>query len=140
MTVEFAIVIPTIGRESLQQLLSSLDTDDGPAPVAVVVVDDRPAPTETPIATAATRLPVTVLHSGGRGPAAARNVGWRRTQARWVCFLDDDVLPGPDWLTAVTEDLADAEARGATLTRYVPLERLRKAARSPALTQYRWEA
>lgn len=36
-----------------------------------------------------------MLSGGGRGPAAARNVGWRATSARWVCFLDDDVEPGP---------------------------------------------
>ena len=29
----------------------------------------------------------------GRGPAAARNVGWRATETAWVAFLDDDVLP-----------------------------------------------
>jgi histidinol-phosphate phosphatase family protein len=113
VTADFAVVIPTIGRESLQRLLSALDSGSGPVPSSVVVVDDRPSGTAAPIVANATRLPVTVVESGGRGPAAARNVGWRRTQARWVCFLDDDVLPGPDWLTAVTEDLADAEARGA---------------------------
>jgi histidinol-phosphate phosphatase family protein len=113
MTAQFAIVIPTIGRESLQRLLSALDTGDGPEPVAVVVVDDRRAPVESPIVADVTRLPVTVLRSGGRGPAAARNVGWRHTRARWICFLDDDVLPGPDWLSAVADDLREAQARGA---------------------------
>ena len=34
-----------------------------------------------------------VVRSGGRGPAAARNAGWRATATPWVAFLDDDVLP-----------------------------------------------
>ena len=33
-----------------------------------------------------------VLRSGGRGPAAARNAGWRAARAPWIAFLDDDVL------------------------------------------------
>jgi glycosyltransferase involved in cell wall biosynthesis len=54
--------------------------------------------------------PVRVERSGGRGPAAARNVGWRAGTAPWVVFLDDDVVPGPGWGTALRTDLAAAEA------------------------------
>lgn len=109
--MNFAIVIPTIGRPTLDRLLMVLEKAEGPRPDAVIVVDDRPDP-HPPLLTVA-RLPVTVLRSGGRGPAAARNVGWRQTTARWVCFLDDDVLPHPGWLTALAEDLARADAAGA---------------------------
>lgn len=114
MSADFAVVIPTIGRDSLQRLLTALDDCDGPLPVAVIVVDDRPGgPGAQPIMVNATRLPVTVLRSGGRGPAAARNAGWRRIRARWICFLDDDVVPGPGWLQSVADDLCDADAHGA---------------------------
>ncbi|MGV0834433.1 HAD-IIIA family hydrolase [Mycolicibacterium thermoresistibile] len=113
-TAPFAIVIPTVGRESLQRLLTALNVDDtAPSetatPEAVIVVDDRADP-DPPL-----RLPaaVTVLHSGGRGPAAARNLGWRSTDARWVCFLDDDVLPQPGWLSALAADLRGADAARA---------------------------
>lgn len=34
----------------------------------------------------------------GRGPAVARNVGWRAAQGRLVAFTDDDTQPEPDWL------------------------------------------
>jgi HAD superfamily hydrolase (TIGR01662 family) len=50
-------------------------------------------------------IPVRVLRSGGRGPAAARNVGWRAADTEWVAFLDDDVLPGPDWAAQLEQDL-----------------------------------
>jgi glycosyltransferase involved in cell wall biosynthesis len=33
-----------------------------------------------------------------RGPAPARNLGWRSSEAPVVVFLDDDCLPEPDWL------------------------------------------
>jgi histidinol-phosphate phosphatase family protein len=108
---DYAIVVPTVGRESLRRLLIALERGAGPAPAEVVVVDDRPDPT--------TALPLTpglairVLRSGGRGPAAARNVGWRATSTRWVCFLDDDVEPDPRWKSALLADLRAAEAAGA---------------------------
>ena len=44
----------------------------------------------------------------GRGPAAARNAGWRACRADWVAFLDDDVEPAAGWLDALAADLAAA--------------------------------
>jgi GT2 family glycosyltransferase len=111
MTADFAIVIPTIGRDSLHRLLAALDGSSGPGPTAVVLVDDRAG--ENPPLEFSTTLPVTVLRSGGRGPAAARNVGWRSTRAEWICFVDDDVVPQANWLAAVAEDIAEAERIGA---------------------------
>ncbi|MFC4058859.1 glycosyltransferase family 2 protein [Planomonospora corallina] len=53
---------------------------------------------------------VRVLRSGGRGPAAARNTGWRAATTPWVVFLDDDVVPEPGWDKAVRADLEDLPA------------------------------
>ena len=38
-----------------------------------------------------TRSRRSVVRGAGRGPAAARNVGWRAGTRRWIAFLDDDV-------------------------------------------------
>ena len=81
--MSFDIVIPTLGRPSLQALLDRLDSLEGAKPENVIVVDD-----------------------GVRtGPAAARNIGWRAATADWVVFLDDDVLPERDWLQRLATDL-----------------------------------
>jgi histidinol-phosphate phosphatase family protein len=112
--MSFAIVIPTIGRKSVHRLLAELDGSSGPRPATVILVDDRADP--APPLLMGTGLPVTVLRSGGRGPAAARNAGWRSTRADWICFLDDDVVPQPNWLRALSEDLSYADAEGATGT------------------------
>jgi histidinol-phosphate phosphatase family protein len=110
MTLDATIVIPTIGRPSLHRLIAALERGDGPRPAQVIVVDDRPTPRDLALDTG---LTVKVLDSGGRGPAAARNVGWRAADTRWICFLDDDVLPTPTWLSGLAADLAAADARGA---------------------------
>ncbi|KUI31201.1 HAD family hydrolase [Mycobacterium sp. IS-1496] len=116
-TASFSIVVPTIGRESLHRLLSALEAEQGPHPESVVIVDDRPAP--APALQVDSGLPLTVLRSAGRGPAAARNTGWRATTTRWVCFVDDDVVPQPGWLAALAADLRGADASGAAGTQAV---------------------
>jgi glycosyltransferase involved in cell wall biosynthesis len=35
---------------------------------------------------------------GTRGPAGARNVGWRAAQSPLIAFTDDDTIPAPTWL------------------------------------------
>ena len=107
----YAIVIPTLGRPYLQACLDALAAAAGPPPHQVVLADDRPAtpdplPVRLPVPLAARTSAVTV---GGRGPAAARNAGWRAaTACEWIVFLDDDVRPGPSWAGELAADLAAA--------------------------------
>ncbi|HZP42044.1 MAG TPA: HAD-IIIA family hydrolase [Candidatus Binatia bacterium] len=105
----FDVVVPTVGRPSLPRLLGALAGAAGPLPGRVVLVDDRrdagtPLLAAEPPPRVAPRL--RVVASGGRGPAAARNRGWRETDAPWVAFLDDDVVPTRDWLARLAADLA----------------------------------
>ncbi|WP_027941884.1 HAD-IIIA family hydrolase [Amycolatopsis taiwanensis] len=102
--IDYSVVIPTTGRESLRTLLEALDGASGPAPREIVVVDDRPSPHELPLPPCRHRIEV--VFSGGRGPAAARNSGWRRARGDWIAFLDDDVVVGRDWPDRLAEDLA----------------------------------
>jgi histidinol-phosphate phosphatase family protein len=101
----FDVVIPTTGRRSLAGVLERLD---GAGAQRLIVVDDRRAG-PPPAVPAGAEL----LRSDGRGPAAARNVGWRAATARWVAFLDDDVLPPADWGRRLAADLAGAGSRVA---------------------------
>jgi HAD superfamily hydrolase (TIGR01662 family) len=114
----FAIVVPTVGRQSLAMLLQTLAAAEGPLPERLVIVDDRPAPGPRPEVPARLSDATTFQHSGGRGPAAARNVGWRfvaagetalsDSQPMWIAFLDDDVLVTPTWLQDLADDVATA--------------------------------
>jgi len=108
--MSFDVVIPTTARESLGRLLDSLTAGSGPRPERIIVVDDRAA--ASPPAVSA-RPGVELLRSGGAGPAAARNVGWRAAGAEWVAFLDDDVVPPSDWRARLAEDLDALPARVA---------------------------
>lgn len=106
----YAIVVPTVGRPSLSTLLDRLAEQPGPPPAEVVVVDDRSHP-DAALAVPARlleRTRVRVLPGFGRGPAAARNLGWRVAAAEWVVFLDDDVVPDRRWAEDLVGDLASA--------------------------------
>ncbi|MFI9722050.1 glycosyltransferase family 2 protein [Streptomyces sp. NPDC052396] len=109
----YAVVIPTLGRPCLAACLDALALSAGPAPRAVVLVDDRPGPRHdrAPLPLAALGelgARARVLNSGGRGPAAARNTGWRAVGTPWVVFLDDDVQVGPAWRARLVRELAHA--------------------------------
>jgi hypothetical protein len=119
VSAALAVVIPSVGRPSLQLLLDSLAAQapvQGVWPPAggVVVVDDRPEPQPAlhPVVDADWQ-PV-VVTSGGRGPAAARNTGWRSLAAGadigWVAFLDDDVILPEGWSEALAADLVACPA------------------------------
>ncbi|MEU4331790.1 glycosyltransferase family 2 protein [Nonomuraea dietziae] len=92
------VVIPTIGRSSLRKAI--------PEGVPVIVVED----------------------TGRKGPAAARNAGWRAADTPWVVFLDDDVVPGEGWLEALTKDLESLpeDVAGSQGRIEVPLPRDRR--------------
>lgn len=79
---DVTVVIPVRG-ENPTALLAALEG------LRVIVVDDG---SPTPIPGAAVR------HDTARGPAAARNAGWRLVATPLVAFLDADTLPQPGWL------------------------------------------
>jgi histidinol-phosphate phosphatase family protein len=112
MPVSFDIVIPTVGRASLATVLAALGQARGPRPGRILVVDDRRVVARPLIDPAGldVRLgdELIVLRGRAAGPAAARNIGWRASDAAWVAFLDDDVVPDADWLERLEDDIAQA--------------------------------
>ncbi|HLI39902.1 MAG TPA: HAD-IIIA family hydrolase [Streptosporangiaceae bacterium] len=125
------VVIPTVGRPCLQDCLDALAAARGPLPCEVVLADDRrdtpePLPVRVPRALADR---VTVVTLEGRGPAAARNAGWRAAQPQpWAVFLDDDVRVGPRWRAELAADLTGLppEVAGVQGVIEVPLPRGRR--------------
>jgi glycosyltransferase involved in cell wall biosynthesis len=68
-----------------------------------VVVDDSPKTSLRGLKTCS------VVASGGRGPYAARNVGWRSASADVVLFLDVRSRPRPNWSHCVAQQFSEPE-------------------------------
>ncbi|MBK1786960.1 mycofactocin biosynthesis glycosyltransferase MftF [Prauserella cavernicola] len=68
-------------------------------------------------------------HERSRGPAAARNGGWRLASSRLVAFLDADTVPEPGWLETLLPQFSDP-----TVLAVAP--RIRSAAGAGALARY----
>lgn len=100
-------MIPTLGRPSLAVLLDALAGVEGSRLGRVLVVDDRRDASE-PLSLGDEVDEVKVLRGPGKGPAAARNAGWRASDAAWVVFVDDDVVPTGTWLADLEADLSAA--------------------------------
>jgi len=113
------VVVPTVGRPSLEALLAALAEGSEPLTCPVLVVDDRPSrdgadDLASRLGHLTRALPgLRVVRTGGGGPAGARNAGWRRARTPWVSFLDDDVVPDPDWYAVLRRDLGGVPARVA---------------------------
>jgi len=91
------VVVPTRNRaERVRVVLDALAGQTLPRDrFEVVVVDDGSAAPLAP--SGADKL---LKHDSPRGPAAARNTGWRAARAPLVAFTDDDCRPEPGWLEA----------------------------------------
>src|SRR5256885_9494212 len=79
MSPGVSVVVPTCGRpDLLRRCVAALEAQSlAQDAYEIIVVDDT-----------LTR----------RGPAATRNIGWRRARAPIVAFTDDDTVPDRDWL------------------------------------------
>ena len=123
-----SVVMPTCGRPRLlRRCLGALTRQSLPRDAyEIVVVDDgRSEATQRMVAVFAERAGApkfVYLHppEGTRGPAAARNAGWRAAQAPLIAFTDDDTVPAREWLERGIASLPDWASAAAGRVR-VPL-------------------
>jgi glycosyltransferase involved in cell wall biosynthesis len=55
---------------------------------------------------------IKVLTQENRGPASARNLGWRSASGQIICFTDSDCVPNPHWVSRLVEQYTDASVGG----------------------------
>lgn len=103
-----SVVIPTYRRPDLLSncLRAVLAQDFRGRCFEVIVADDgHDEVTRVTVESLARDAPAGVSlrylrPAAGRGPAVARNAGWRAARAPLVAFTDDDTVPARDWLAA----------------------------------------
>lgn len=118
---QVAVVVATYCRSHLlPRLVAALEQQQDPPGFELVVVDDASSDdTWTTLQQLATDSPIAIRplrQPRNRGPAAARNLGWRTSVAKLVAFTDDDCAPEPGWLRDLVRGLAEADiAQGRTV-------------------------
>jgi glycosyltransferase involved in cell wall biosynthesis len=102
-----SVVIPTFRRpRRLADCLAALgDQTLDAGRFEVIVVDDCSGDDTSAVVAAIARTTPFALRlitrtGVNRGPAVARNLGWRAATGDVVAFVDDDCRPGPGWLEA----------------------------------------
>lgn len=106
MTPRISVVIPTYKRPQLllrclkSVLTQRFETD---AYEVIVVDDGHDDATKHLVESLIDGAPLAaelryLRPPTGRGPAVARNVGWRAARGALVAFTDDDTVPARDWL------------------------------------------
>jgi GT2 family glycosyltransferase len=108
-----AVVVATRNRaERLAALLDSLAAQEGAGEeFEVVVVDDGSSDSTREVLdrfASGEALRLTAIHNEvAGGPGAARNAGWRATEAPSIAFIDDDCVATPGWLRAGLAAMAE---------------------------------
>ena len=116
-----AVIVPTYSRaRMLPRLIAGLEAQLGDLDFEVVVVDDASKDdTAAVLEQIAATSPLTlrlIRQPRNRGPAAARNLGWRSTTAQVVVFTDDDCTAEPGWLTRLVAGADHADiVQGRTI-------------------------
>lgn len=105
--IEISVVIPSIGRSTLERALQSA-ASQVPAPIEIIVVSNGPSrltpDRQQSLESLAAPVPV-FFHSlpPFSGPAISRNLGAWEASGGFVAFLDDDDEYTAGYLDAVTE-------------------------------------
>ncbi|MBN1153678.1 glycosyltransferase family 2 protein [candidate division KSB1 bacterium] len=67
----------------------------------ILVVDDRSTDDTRDVVlglSSTSSIPIRYIKGGGKGIAAARNVGLKNVETEWLIYFDDDQIAEPDWL------------------------------------------
>lgn len=119
-----SVVVATHNRsERLERLLGGLRAQSLPRDrFEVIVVDDCSSDGTNAVLEreqARSELRLSVLRQPeSKGPASARNRGWRQAEGPVIAFTDDDCIPTPGWLEALLAAAGhspDPIVRGQTL-------------------------
>lgn len=131
-----AAVIAAVYNEEkhLAGLLEALLTQTHP-PHEIILIDDGSTDSTPALlqSFAARDARVRILTQKNKGPAAARNLGWRESSSEICVFTDGDCVPESDWLEKLLTPFADERfgAAGGTyktlngsslLARFIGLE------------------
>ncbi len=116
-----SVIVPTWNRETLvtstlESIAAQTERD-----FEIIVVDDGSTDGTVSAVQSFTKFEprLRLMRHDHAGPGAARNIGIRSSQGRYLAFLDSDDLWEPDYLRCTMDALARDPGAGAVLTDWV---------------------
>ncbi len=97
-------------RQCLEAVVPALEDEESPLG-EIIFVDDGSSDETASFVSA---YPIHCLAGTGRGPGAARNIGWRAAKGALVWFVDADCVAEPDTLPLLLPHLRDSKAGGVS--------------------------
>jgi len=132
--VDVSIVVPVYNSEkTIEKTINALLSQKTRKNYEIIVVDDGSTDSTPKILARYKKQGIKVIRQKNKGPAAARNTGWKNAKAKIVAFIDSDCRPVSNWLEAMAKPFSDknvgavggtyrTENKYSLLARYVGLD------------------
>jgi glycosyltransferase involved in cell wall biosynthesis len=106
-----SIVIPAYNAgPALKETIEGCLHQDYPEDkLEVIVVDDGSSDGTSSVVK---KYPVIYIYQENRGPASARNRGWRAAKGEIVFFIDSDCVPEREWVKKLVEEYGPEQVGG----------------------------
>ncbi len=122
-TLPISVAISTLDRaDALARCLEGILSARRP-PAEVVIVDqsDRSESRAVVEGVSSGATKMVYVHHRGRGLGASQNIAISTARNELVAVIDDDCVPGEDWLERVCQTFAEDERLGLVAGRVLPL-------------------
>ena len=109
--MSISIIIPTFnGASRIENCLDALLNQTTESDAEILVIDDGSTDNTAIVVTRYSN--VRLITQQNAGPAAARNRGAEEARGTIILFTDDDCVPTPEWVAALTEPFKDRTVVG----------------------------
>ena len=120
----FSVAVPTFNRnDDLSRCLDSLSKQSY-SDFEVIIANGGDYGSVRRVADEFRNLRIKIINQERKGLTEARNLGWTHTQADIVCFIDDDLVVSPEWLSNIVNTfLSDDNIGGVSGPTTIPDDR-----------------